>query len=352
MKRVCESLLKHHLAENRQMIFVAGPRQVGKTTTCRLFRSRTVYFNWDNEDHRLLILKGPGNVADQIGITQSKTIIFDELYKYPNWKNFIKGFFDTYSTKPVNIIVTGSARFDVYRQGADSLMGRYFIYRMHPLSVGEIVKTEYPEKEIKSPKKIKNKDYDSLLDYSGFPEPYLKRNERFYNKWRRIRNRLLLQQDIRDVTNIQEIRQVEILSEFLRQQAGQLSNYAALANKIRVSENSIRRWISTLELLYYCFAIRPWKENIARSLLKEPKIYLWDWAAVTDPGAKFENFIACHLLKAVHWWQDNGFGEYGLYYLRTKDKREVDFLVSKNEQAWFIVEAKLSGKRDINKNLA
>jgi predicted AAA+ superfamily ATPase len=222
---------------------------------------------------------------------------------------------------------------------------------MHPLSVGELVHTEYPDPETHLPKKVTNEDYNTLIEYGGLPEPFLKRNRRFYNKWRRIRNQLLFHQDIRDLTNIQEIGQVEILAEFLRQQVGQLSNYASLSRKIRASENSIRRWIATLESLYYCFSIRPWKRNIARSLLKEPKIYLWDWSVVSEPGAKFENFIASHLLKAVHWWQDNGFGDYGLYYLRTKDKREVDFLVTRDAHPWFLVEAKSSGNADINKNL-
>jgi len=333
------------------MAFIAGPRQIGKTTSCLSFTKNYTYFNWDNEDDRMLIIEGPSSVVKRIGLTRSKTIIFDELHKYSNWKNFIKGFFDTYSHEAFHIIITGSARFDIYRKGADSLMGRYFIYRMHPLSVAEINSTSIPSSEIQSPRNISDHDYFSLLQYGGFPEPFLKRNRRFYNKWKRLRRQLLFQEDIRDLTNIHEIGQVELLAEFLRQQAGQLSNYASLARKIRASENSIRRWISALESLYYCFSIRPWTRNISRSLLKEPKIYLWDWSTISNPGARNENFVAGHLLKAVNWWQDTGFGEYGLYYIRTKDKREVDFLVTKNDQAWFLIEVKTSPNKELNKNL-
>lgn len=153
------------------------------------------------------------------------------------------------------------------------------------------------------------------------------------------------------MTRINEVGQVELLSEFVRQQSGQLLNYASLSRKIRASQDSIRRWLEVLESLYYCFMIRPWTKNLTRSLLKEPKIYLTDWALTTDPGTRFENLIACHLHKAVAWWLDSGLGEYGLHYLRTKDKREVDFLVSKNGLPWFIVEVKSSQSRPLSKNL-
>ena len=76
--------------------------------------------------------------------------------------------------------------------------------------------------------------------------------------------------------------------------------------------------------------------------LKESKYYLWDWAQCSDIGARNENFIASHLLKAVHYWSDTGAGDYGLFFLRDKEKREVDFLVSRDGEPWFIVEVKSS----------
>ena len=148
-----------------------------------------------------------------------------------------------------------------------------------------------------------------------------------------------------------EVGQVELLAEFIRQQAGQMVNFASLARKIRASQDSIRRWIAVLESLYYCFTIRPWTQNVSRSLLKEPKIYLNDWSLVDEAGNRNENLVACHLLKAIDWWQDQGFGEFDIYFLRTKDKREVDFLVSKDRKPWFMVEVKSSDDRRLNQNL-
>jgi len=351
MKRRYETMLKDHFENDAQMAFVAGPRQVGKTTSCTSFTSKYMYFNWDNEDDQQLILKGPAAIAEKIGAEKTRTIIFDELHKYPNWRNFLKGFYDTYARNMFNVIVTGSSRLDIYRKGADSLMGRYFMYHMYPLSVAEIVHKGIPIQEIVSPKMIDKKDFDALIRFGGFPEPYLKRNLRFYNRWRQSRLKLLFREDLRDITKIYEVGQVELLAEFIRQQSGQLVNYAALARKIRVSQDSIRRWISVLESLYFCFSIRPWTHNVSRSLLKGPKIYLSDWSLIDDPGARNENLVACHLFKAVSWWQDFGLGKYGLYFLRTKDKREVDFLVTKNDKPWFLVEVKSSKNSSLSKQL-
>ena len=153
------------------------------------------------------------------------------------------------------------------------------------------------------------------------------------------------------MTRVHEVGQVELLAEFIRQHSGQLLNYASLARKIRASQDSVRRWIEVLESLYYCFLIRPWTKNLTRSLLKEPKIYLTDWSLLDNQGVRFENMVGCHLLKAVTWWQDIGLGEYSLHFLRTKDKREVDFLVSKNGRPWFIVEVKSSHTRPLSRNL-
>jgi predicted AAA+ superfamily ATPase len=351
MKRKYEHLMNDHFSHNVQMAFVAGPRQVGKSTSCLAFADHPHYFNWDSEDHRRVILNGPAAVVDTIGATTNKTIIFDELHKYPEWKNFLKGFYDTYALKHFHVVVTGSSRLDLYRKGADSLMGRYFMYRMHPLSVGEITNTKLPAEEISSPHPMSKEKFAALLKFGGFPEPFLRNNTRFYNRWKSTRLKLLFREDLRETTRLLEVGQVEILAELLRYQAGQLVSYASLSRKIRASEDSIRRWISVLASLYFCFQIRPWSKNISRSILKNPKIYLTDWSLVDDPGARHENFVACHLQKAVNWWQDLGYGTYDLYYLRTKDKREVDFLVARNGKPWFIVEVKSASHKRVSKNL-
>lgn len=340
------------------MAFLAGPRQVGKTTTARSVAAnsdKSLYLNWDVQEHRRILLAGAEAVADACEFdTLSggiKTVIFDEIHKYSKWKILLKGFFDLYSDK-CRIIVTGSARLNIYKHGGDSLMGRYFLYRMHPLSVAELLTPTLQESEIRPPQKISDKAFDALLTFGGFPEPYLNANKRFYNRWRRLRTEQLLREDLRDLSRIQDIAQVEILAENLVRQAGSLVNYSNLANAINVSVDTVRRWISTLESLYFSFSIRPWFTNIPKSLRKQPKVYIWDWSPITDSGSRNENFIACHLLKAVQWWTDIGLGAYQLYFIRDKEKREVDFLITRDEQPWLLVEVKTSGKAKLSSNLA
>lgn len=355
MKRVYETLVEEHLAHNRQMVFLSGPRQVGKTTTsleASLESPHHYYFNWDNENHRLLIIKGPDVIANEAKLNELQKIlpiiVFDEIHKYRNWKKFLKGFFDTYEKK-CRIIVTGSSRLNVYKRGGDSLMGRYFLYRLHPLSVREIIDPNLPSEEIQSPHEINAPDYEALIKYGGFPEPYLKRNNSFFNHWKRLIIEQLFREDLRDLSRVQEIGQIQLLAEFLQEEASHSLNYSILAAKIKVSSPTLQRWIELLKNLYFCFTIQPYSKNLSRSLIKEPKIYLWNWAVIEDPGARLENLVASHLYKAVQFWTDKGFGDYALYYLRDKDGREVDFLVTKNKKPWFIVEAKNSGHKAISR---
>ncbi len=357
LKRTYEAVIEEHLSENRQMLFLVGPRQVGKTTTSLEVSEPYkyhFYFNWDIQIDRLKIVEGPDAIAKEMNLdTLRKSIpvvVFDELHKYAKWKIFLKGFFDKYS-KHVHIIVTGSARLDVYKAGGDSLMGRYFSYRLHPLSVAELVDPTLKKSEISPPKKIDNKQFSNLLEFGGFPEPFLKGTRQFYNRWRRTRNQQLFEEDLRDLTKIQELGQIQVFAEVLRQQVGQLTSYTELSKKVNVSIDTIRRWLEILKSFYYCFSVQPWSKNVTRSLLKEPKIYLWDWSCTTNSGARAENFIASHLLKAVHFWTDRGLGEYELFYLRDKEKREVDFLVVKNGTPWICVEVKNSSNGSPSKSL-
>lgn len=358
MRRLYEQVIIQHFQHVDQMLFLAGPRQVGKTTAslmgAKALSDPFTYLNWDNQDHRLLILKGPTAIAQHTRLDRlqdSKPIIvFDELHKYRQWKNFLKGFFDTYRHQ-VNIIVTGSSKLDIYRNSGDSLMGRYFPYRVHPFSVAECLRTEIRDNEIHSPACLDANLFNILLEFGGFPEPFLKQNLQFTRRWKQLRREQLFRGDIRDLSRIQEIDQLEILAELIKHQTGQLVNYTNLANKVKVSVDTIRRWINTLTSFYFCFTVKPWSKNISRSLLKEPKIFLWDWSDIEDTGKRAENFIASHLHKAVHFWSDQGLGNYHLYYLRDKDKREVDFLVTKNDKPWFLVEAKNGLNSGLNPHL-
>jgi len=357
MNRQYRNTLLSHFSSHHQMAMLSGPRQVGKTTLALdiFTKQKTFYLNWDDFDDRELLLQGGKAIAQHIGMDQLRTdaplIILDEIHKFPKWKQLVKGFYDKYHGQ-CRILITGSAKMDVYKKGGDSLMGRYFNYRLHPLSVREVMDVPTDDKtDIQMPQSIAGGDFDALLTWGGFPESYLKRDRRFFNRWSKLRQQQLLQEDVRELTKVQGLGQIEMLAVLLKHQAGQLTSYSNLAKKIRVSVDTVRRWLSVLEAMYYCYAIRPWTKNITRSLLKEPKYYLWDWSQCTDIGARNENFIASHLLKAVHYWSDTGAGDYGLFFLRDKEKREVDFLVSKDGEPWFIVEVKSAMNQPLSSSL-
>ena len=356
MKRIYDFVIEDHLKKYDQMAFLAGPRQVGKTTIAahaKTLSPHNKFFSWDKLQDREQIVSDVSIVESLPLDAMLKTkpiIVFDEIHKYSHWKTFLKGLIDEYKTK-LHIIVTGSSKLDIYRKGGDSLMGRYFLYRIHPLSVAELIRTNIPAKPISMPKKIGQNLFESLLEFGGFPEPFIKQTKQFYNRWQNLRRQQMIKEDIRDLSQIHEIGQLELLSFTLQHQAGQLLNYSNLAKKIRVSDQTIRRWIEVLSAYYHCFTVKPWSHNIARSLIKDPKIYLWDWSIINNIGSKIENFVAAHLLKAVHFWNDIGMDRYGLHFLRDKDKREVDFLVTKDDQPWFLVEVKLSAKESISKSL-
>lgn len=342
-KRVYENILAEHLREHRQMAFLSGPRQVGKTTVGRRFAG--AYLGWDNQDTREAILAGPARVAERAGMAAAKAapvvVAFDEIHRYSRWKTFLKGFFDEYEDR-CRVVVTGSARMDVYRRGGDSLMGRYFPYRMHPFSVGEVARQDIPRKPVRPSVPIPDADWEALKEHGGFPEPFTRRNAAFTRRWRRLRAEQLVREDVRDLTRTAELDQIEVLARLLAERSGAQLVYASLAGKVRVAENTVKQWVATLQSLYYGFTVRPWFRNVENSLRKTPKWYLRDWSGIAEAGARNETMVACHLLKAVEGWTDLGLGDFELFYLRDKQKREVDFLVARDGEPWFLAEAKTS----------
>ncbi len=344
--RVYDPILREHLGRNRQMAFVSGPRQVGKTTTCRARADATL--NWDDLDHRELVLAGPRRVVEALGLDRlSETppvVLFDELHKFARWKSFLKGLFDSYGGR-MKILVTGSSRLDVYRRGGDSLMGRYFLYRMHPFSVAEVLLRDPAEPPglLGPPREIDDADFEALWKHGGFPEPYLRRDIRFTRRWRTLRFAQLVREEMRDLTRIQQLDQLEVLVRLLSDRSGQQIVYDNLARQVRVAADTVRRWVATLADLHLGFLVRPWFRNLSRSLRKEPKWYLRDWSGVEDPGQRAETFVACHLAKAVDGWNDLGLGDFELAYLRDKERREVDLLVVRDGEPWILVEVKHGG---------
>lgn len=356
MKRIYEDILEEHLREERQMAFVAGPRQVGKTTLLNaLLRERDVAFNWDRPADREWILKGSDALLEHSGLLDLSSadrpkprLAFDEIHKFRHWKRFLKGLFDTLE-KRASIVVTGSARLNIYKRGGDSLMGRYFLYRMHPLSVGELIGRPLRSEALTvEPAPIDASTFDALMRFGGFPEPFLRASDRFHRRWSELRSEQLFREDLRDLTRVQDIDQLVSLSRLLIAQTGQLVNFSTLANQISVSVDTIRRWFDVLESFYFSHRVRPWFKNVSKSLRKQPKVYPFDWSVVADAGARCECFVAAHLLKAVNRWTDSGLEKTSLHYIRDTYQREVDFLVVRDGTPWLLIEVKRSAKEPVS----
>ena len=344
IKRIYESIIRDHLKNYRQMVFLSGPRQAGKTFVAKKVADN--YLNWDEEKVRSAIVSGQDATVERFNLkrlsTKKPTVVFDEIHKYPRWKNYLKGFFDAFEDD-LKIIATGSAKMDIYKRGGDSMMGRYFPYRLHPLSVAELVDPSIPgDKLIRQPRPIKESEWEALIKFGGFPEPFVKRNSNFLKRWAKLRTDQLFLDDIRTLTQVQELESIRLLAEILSLRSGEQLNYNSLSKELAIDAKTAKKWVNILKYLYYGFEVKPWFKNLENSIRKTPKWYLCDWSQIIDKGKRYETLVACHLLKAVETWTDLGYGDFGLFYLRDKEKREVDFLVSNEGEPWFLAEVKAS----------
>ena len=342
--RIYETIIREHFAENRQMVFLSGPRQSGKTTLAKSLALD--YLNWDDSDVRAAIVAGQNETVRRYGLaslsSEKPIVVFDEIHKYPRWKSFLKGFFDLYGEK-MKILATGSAKMDIYKRGGDSMMGRYFPYRMHPLSVAELIDISLPgENLIRRPRPLDDAEWNALVEFGGFPEPFTHRSRRFSIRWDKLRMEQMMLDDIRTLTQVQELEQIRILAEILANRSGEQLVYDSVAREVSVDPKTAKKWVGVLRYLYYGFEVRPWFRNVENAIRKTPKWYLRDWSGIGDTGKRYETMAACHLLKAVDAWNDLGYGIFALHYLRDKQKREVDFLVSRDGKPWFIAEVKAS----------
>jgi predicted AAA+ superfamily ATPase len=323
MERYLADTIKNDLAD--KIILITGPRQSGKTTLSKMLCDDFDYLNFDNPDHRL-------DVLDRSWDRKKSLVIFDELHKLKNWKAWIKGVYDTEGIPPA-LVVTGSAKLDTYRKVGDSLAGRFFQFRLHPLDLKELA--SYGNNV------DAGKALDLLLEIGGFPEPYLKGNVRFYKRWRRTHLDIILRQDLLDLENVRQITVLETLVQLLRRRVGSPVSYSSLARDLEVSDKTIKRWLTVLENMYVVFRVTPYHRNIARALLKSPKFYFYDTGQVLgDRGARLENVIACALLKEIQFRADCYGDEMMLHYLRTKDGREIDFFVTEEGQGRIMIEVK------------
>ncbi|MBF0361550.1 MAG: ATP-binding protein [Oligoflexia bacterium] len=360
--RYLQHAIQNDALKSFKIAFISGPRQVGKTTLAKeILDEKSLlsnYFNFDDDEFRKIWIKNPklllsNSYSSNENNNSNKivdTIVFDEIHKERTWKNKLKGLYDLYGAK-TNFIVTGSARLDYFRKSGDSLQGRYFPYRLHPFTLVE-------SSIYKSPPADDWQEYasnrssitsiDDLLELGGFPEPLWGGSALKAKRWQRLYRERMIRDDLRDLQNIRELRTLENLILLLRDRAaGQLS-YESLRQDLSCSADSVHRWIDLLEALYFCYTIRPYTNKIKNSLKKEPKIYLFDWAQAEGAGARWENMIAGHLLKNVHAWTDLGDGEFELHYVRDKQKREVDFLVTKDRKPYLLLEVKSNNSHPTN----
>lgn len=341
------------LASEKSMIFMAGPRQSGKTTLAQIIsRSYTnsLYFNWDIPEHRTRLLKNPSFFeAVERKDSSIPLIIFDEIHKYKQWKNYLKGTYDHFHAR-YQFLVSGSGRLDVYRKGGDSLAGRYFLFHLWPFTVAELGKCAGTiEDFVKDPLIISmdrhqtlKKMWMQLSDLSGFPEPYVSGKMTTYRRWSNSYAQQLIKEDIRDITDIKSIGDIETLYLLLPSKIGSPLSIPALARDLKASYNSVKNWISVFERFFLVFSLYPWTAKITRAIQKERKIYLWDSPRISEPAARFENMVALELHRAITSWKDMGYGLFSLHFIKNKEKQEVDFLIARDRRPFLLIEAKLS----------
>lgn len=352
IERDLQPLLIADIRRHDKMLFVSGPRQSGKTTLARMLMGyfpASRYWDYDVPEDRILLIEKPSfyrEIDRPRGVRPF--VALDEIHKYPQWKNYLKGEYDR-SHAEFRFMITGSGRLEVRQKGGDSLAGRYFHYRLFPFTIGELAKLKTSMKDfLRRPDELPGEErgierlWESLERLSGFPEPYTRGDEGFQRKWALAYRKQLMREDIRDLTGIRQLAQMELLSTLLPGKVGSLLSINSLREDIKAAHESVQSWIGILESLFVVFMLRPWHTHIARSLRKEPKLYLYDWTAVRDPSARFENMVALHLLKAVTAWTESGEGGFGLHFIRDREKNEVDFLITREEQPYLLVETKLS----------
>jgi len=360
MKRIFYENIWQRLSAHKQMVFVAGPRQAGKTTFTQILAedfNNSLYFNWDILDEKRKLIENPSFYEEVHRKDNSlPLIIFDELHKYSNWKNYLKSVYDR-DKGNYKFVVSGSGRLDMYQKGGDSLAGRYFIFYLWPFTLAELAGNNLTfEQFLSNPIEVRAFSHEThpiwnkLSQCTGFPDPYLDGTGEFYRIWSNTYRKQLLREDIRDLASLRSIEDVEILFSLLSSKIGSPLSMASLARDIQVSFDSVRNWIEIFENFFMVFRIAPWTRKIARAITKEKKLYLFDYAGIDSPAAKFENMVALELFRAVANWNDLGLGNFSLHYLRNRDREEVDFLMSNNHHPLLLIETKLSDD-DASKSL-
>lgn len=186
---------------------------------------------------------------------------------------------------------------------------------------------------------------EQLLKFGGFPEPCLRAEERFHRRWQRERSARVLHEDLRDLEHVREVSMLELLLHHLPACVGSPLSVSSLSRLLQVAHESVERCLTIFERLYLCYRIAPFGAKRIRAVRKEKKLYFWDWSQIADPGPRFENMVAGHLLKYCHMVEDTEGHAMELRFLRDTDKREVDFVLLRDGVPEFAVECK-TGERD------
>jgi uncharacterized protein len=361
MDRFLSSYIFDPEISSGKMLFLTGPRQVGKTTFAKNWLASLgavgTYFDWDDPAVRSEHRKNPlyfRNIINEKYEGRPVPMVFDEIHKLRNWKNILKGIYDPNREKII-LLVTGSARLGLSRKSGDSLVGRYFSYQMFPLGLPEavgdfsrVLKDDRPlslgENLLRELRKTHGEKaaagLEKLLIFGGFPEPFLKASKRFHLRWQREYQTLLLKEDVRDLSRIADLRGLEHLIEMLPSRVGSPLSINSLREDLGGHHATVLNWIEILKELYLVFTIRPWHRDIKRSIKKEAKLYFFDWSILTDPGKRFENLLAVSLLRMVTRLNETGLGNFEVMYIRDKEKHEVDFVLIKNNHPLALLEAK------------
>jgi hypothetical protein len=312
--------------------------------------TNSLYWNWDIAEHRKQLFEDASFFARLVRKDNTTPfIIFDEIHKYRDWKNYLKGVYDEFNDQ-YNFLISGSGRLDIYQKGGDSLAGRYYLFHLFPFTFSEMCGANRPVADfVKNPLEISGKEgragaerWQQLAALSGFPEPFLSGRETTYRRWSNTYGRQLIREDIRDLTGIKAVQDIETLYTLLPSKIGSPLSITSLAENLKVSYNTVRSWLDILEKFFLVFSVQTWTGKISRAIQKERKYYLWDYARINNDAAKFENMVACELWRAVTLWTDLGLGDFSLHFIKDKEKREVDFVVAKNGTPFVLVETKLS----------
>lgn len=341
------------LAAGKEMIFLAGPRQAGKTTLAHTIAesfTNSLYCNWDVAEQRARLLRNPSFFEKMERRDASlPLVIFDEIHKYRDWKNYLKGMYDQFRSD-YRFLISGSGRLDIYQKGGDSLAGRYLLFYLFPFTVAELGAARRSFREfIVDPLMVNveksselHQIWEGLARCSGFPEPFLAGKSTTYTRWSNTYARQLIREDIRDLTDVRSVTAMETLFHLLPSKVGNPLSAAGMARDLQVSPVTVQNWLALFERFFLTFSIAPWTVKIARAVLKERKMYLFDVARIKDAGALFENMVALELWRAVASWNDLGLGDFGLHFIKNKEKQEVDFLLTRDHEPFLLVEAKLS----------